>query len=149
MGSWFNTVTKATIRWSGAILAGACDPRRWWGGPPGPQPAPWPACRQPDQVDFVGTPGACATSATEHGEEMAEFVLGGLAPIFANLESLGVRDFGGALRAVPLLQRAAHVRRDLTRAALGQPPFAVRRILSLKSASDNETASGFAASARI
>jgi hydrogenase maturation protease len=22
-----------------------------WGGPPGPQPAPWPACLQPDQVD--------------------------------------------------------------------------------------------------
>ena len=54
MGSWFNTVTKATIPWSGAILAGACDPRSWWGGPPGPQPAPWPACPQSDQVDFIG-----------------------------------------------------------------------------------------------
>jgi len=25
-----------------------------WGGPPGPQPAPRPACRRPDPVDFVG-----------------------------------------------------------------------------------------------
>jgi hypothetical protein len=37
-----------------AYLSDAAGLRKLWGGPPGPQPAPWPACRRPDPVDFVG-----------------------------------------------------------------------------------------------
>jgi hypothetical protein len=26
----------------------------WWGGPPGPQPGPWPACRERQALDSSG-----------------------------------------------------------------------------------------------
>jgi hypothetical protein len=46
-----------------------------WGGSPGPQPVPWPACRCPDLVDFIGEervqgdpcgPGALSSSSAEN-----------------------------------------------------------------------------------
>jgi len=37
----------------------------WWGGPPGPQLALWPACRRPDRVDFGGEERVQGTRADQ------------------------------------------------------------------------------------